>query len=107
MIELKKYYRYEHKDDYSDKFVIVKKMLCGRGYNCFDTPEEATKHFKESEKIALEKYNKIIDGIQLLKELIGDFSIEVWANSYGDTGLDYGALIKITINGYDFTFSQN
>lgn len=107
MRELKKYYMYEHKDNYSDKFVIVERMLYSRRYNCFDTPEEATKHFKESEKIALEKYNKIMDGIQSLKESMGDFSIEAWANADDDTGLDYGAMIEIIVNGYDFTFKQD
>lgn len=107
MKELKRYYVYEHKNNYSDKFVLNTINSKYRYKNYFDTPEEATKHFKESEKIALEKYNKIVDGIQSLKESIGDFSIEAWANSDDDTGLDYGTMIEISVNGYSFTFSQD
>ena len=104
MNELKTYYRYEHKNDYSDIFVLREIKSRGRQNNCFDTKEDAKKHFDESRQIANERYNKIMKEIEILKETIGDFSIEGWATADDDSGLDYGGCIEIIVNGYEFSF---
>ena len=104
MKELIKYYTYEQKNDYSNKFVLREKLKYGRQKNYFDTPEEATNHFNKSQEIAIKKYNKIMDGIEKLKEEMGDFDIYAWAHADDDSGLDYGATIEINVNEYDFIF---
>lgn len=104
MNELKIYYRYEPKNDYSNIFVLREVKSRGRQYNCFETKEEAKKHFEESEKIANERYNKIMDSIERLKEKIGDFSIDGWAYAQDDSGLEYGGCIEIEVNKYKFSF---
>ena len=43
MKEKELYYRYEHKTENSDTFVLKEKMLYGAGLNCFKNKEDATK----------------------------------------------------------------
>ena len=107
MKEKELYYRYEHKTENSDTFVLKEKMLYGAGLNCFKNKEDATKHFKNAEEIAQEKYSKIMDGIEKLKDLVGDFSYNYFMS--GDTyGIEEdGLYISFEVNGYNFTFSQD
>ena len=60
-------------------------MLYGANKNCFISKEEAKTHFEEANKIALEKYENIIDGINKLKESLGDFSYDYFmcGDTYG------------------------
>lgn len=104
MNELKTYYRYEHKNEYSDIFVLKEIKSRGRQYNCFDTKEEAKKHFEEARRVANEKYNKIMDEIEEVKEKYGHFSINGWAYANDDSGLEYGGCIEINVSGYEFSF---
>ena len=106
MNERKLYYRYEDKNENTGIFVLRERMLFGRQCNCFETKEDATNHFKEAEKIANEKYDKIMDEIVALKDIVGDFSIDGWAEANDDSGLCYGGIIEFEVNGYSFTFRQ-
>lgn len=101
------FYRYENKSTGKNNFAITEKMLYGANRNCFLTKEEATAHFEGSYKIALDRYEKIIEGIQKLKESLGDFSYNYFF--HGDTYGIYedGLYIEISVNGYDFQFSQD
>ena len=101
------FYRYENKTTGKNNFAITEKMLYGANKNCFLTKEEATTHFEESYKIALDRYEKIIDGMEKLKESIGDFSYSYFLD--GDTHGIYedGLYIEISVNDYDFHFPQN
>lgn len=105
--EKKLFYRYENEVTGRNKFTIAEKMLYGANRNCFLTKEEATTHFEESYKVALDRYEKIIEGIQKLKESLGDFSYSYFF--HGDTyGIhEDGLYIEISVNGYDFQFSQD
>lgn len=104
MDERKVFYKYEHESEISDKFVLCEKRLYNKGTNCFSTKEEAMEHFIIAKKLADKKFNKIIDGVNHLKDSIGDFSIEGCAYASDDTGLDYWANIEFDINNYHFTF---
>lgn len=105
-MEKKIYYRFENSSMGDNNFVVKEKMLYGAGKNCFTSKDEATAHFEEAYKIALEKYENIIDGIIKLKELLGDFSYDYFMD--GDTHGIYsdGMYIRFEVNGYDFQFSQ-
>lgn len=101
------FYRYESKTTGNNDFSITEKMLYAANRNCFLTKEEATTHFEESYKTALERYEKIIDGIEKLKESLGDFSYDYFF--LGDTHGIYedGLYIEIIVNDYVFQFTQN
>lgn len=101
------FYKYENKATGRNKFTIAEKMLYGANINCFTTKEAATSHFEKSYKVALDRYEKIIDGMQKLKESLGDFSYDYFF--HGDTHGIYedGLYIEISVNDYDFQFSQN
>lgn len=105
--EKKLFYRYESKTTGKNDFAIVEKMLYGAHRNCFLTKEEATTHFEDSYKTALDRYEKIIEGIEKLKESLGDFSYSYFF--HGDTHGIYedGMYIEISVNDYDFQFPQN
>lgn len=103
-MEKKKYYRYEPNDNGS--FSIKEKMLFGANRNCFLTKEEATVHFKHAEKVALEKYERIIIGINKLKEEVGDFSYNCLVEVLDDSGLETAVCIEFNVDGYDFRFNQ-
>lgn len=100
------FYRYENKTIGKNNFAIAEKMLYAANRNCFLTKEDATAHFEESYKIALDRYEKIIDGMKKLKESLGDFSYSYFFD--GDTQVIYedGLYIEINVNGYDFQFPQ-
>lgn len=100
------FYRYENDAIGKNDFSIKKRTFYAVNKNCFLTKEEATTHFEESYKIALGKYEKIIEGIEKLKESLGDFSYDYFL--LGDTyGIyDDGLYIEINVNGYDFEFPQ-
>lgn len=98
------YYTYKNRSECENDFVLKEEK---RHYmNCFITKEEATKHFKESEKIATKKYNNIIKGINKLKNLFGDFSYDCHVEVLDDSGLDTYMYIEINVNGYYFKFKQ-
>lgn len=105
--EKKVFYRYERKTFGRNDFRIQENMLYVAHINCFVTKEEATDHYEASYKIASEKYEKIIQGIQKLKETLGDFSYEYFIE--GDTHGIYeeGLYMEIMVNGYSFQFSQD
>jgi len=105
-MEKKKYYKYEHKSEDSSDFILKEKLLYGANRNCFTSKEEAKTHFDEANKIALVKYENIMDGINKLKESLGDFSYEYFM--CGDTHGIYadGMYIQFEVNGYDFNFPQ-
>jgi hypothetical protein len=106
ILEKKIYYRFENKSEGSNNFVLKEKLLYGANRNCFKTKEEAKTHFEEANKIAQEKYEKIMDGIHKLKESLGDFSYDYFVR--GDThGIDAdGMYITFEVNGYEFEFPQ-
>lgn len=103
-MEKKLYYRCEPNDNGS--FSIKEKMLFGKGKNCFLTKEEAINHFEKAERIALDKYEKIIIGLNELKKELGDFSYECGAWALDDTGLETTMYIEFNVDGYDFRFNQ-
>jgi hypothetical protein len=105
-METKLFYKYENKSDGKNNFVMKEKALHYANRNCFNSPEEATKHYKNAYKIALKKYNNIMDGLRKLKEINGDFSFEYFMN--GDTHGIYedGLYISIEVDGYNFEFEQ-
>jgi hypothetical protein len=103
-LQYKTFYKAISKNTGSNDFKITKMELLGRGRNCFDTPEEAQKHFNRAAATAEEKFNKIMDGIQNLKENLGGFSIEYFIE--GDLyGIEQeGKYIEFEIDGYSFEF---
>lgn len=105
-MEKKKYYIFENQSESDNNFVLKEKLLFGAGKNCFKSNEEAVTHFEEANKIALEKYEKIVNGIEKLKEEFGNFSYgcDVWV--LDDSGLEKIMYIEFNVNGYDFKFSQ-
>lgn len=105
-MEKKKYYRFENESEGSNNFILKEKFLYGANKNCFTSKEEAETHFKEAYKIALEKYENIVNGINKLKESLGDFSYDYFM--CGDTyGIDSdGMYIEFEVNGYNFMFPQ-
>lgn len=106
MREEKTYYTYNYKREYDEKMSLLKITSKYRYNNYFETPEEATIHFKEAERLANEKYHTIIEKLNRLKSEL-EFDIIGYAYCSDDTGLEYGAQIEIEVNGYIFTFSQN
>lgn len=103
-MEKKKYYRYENEND--NNFILKEKLLYGANRNCFISKEEAKTHFEKANKIALVKYENIMNGINELKELLGDFSYDYFM--CGDTHGIYsdGMYIQFEVNGYEFKFPQ-
>lgn len=104
--EKKKYYRYENESDGSNEFVLKERMLYSGYRNCFLTKEEAKEHFDEAYKIALDKYEKIMEGIRELRNTLGYFSYDYYIN--GDTYGIYseGMYLEFEVNGYNFKFLQ-
>lgn len=100
------FYRYENDTIGKNEFSIKERMFYAANKNCFLTKEEATAHFEESHKIALDRYEKVLWGIKKLKESLWDFSYNYFF--LGDTyGIyDDGLYIEINVNGYDFQFPQ-
>lgn len=105
--EKKLFYRYENKATGKNNFAITEKMLYAAHKNCFPTKEEATAHFEESYKIALDRYEKLKVELEKLKKSIGDFSYKYFV--HGDTyGIDEeGLYIEINVSGYTFQFPQD
>ncbi|MDF2879543.1 MAG: hypothetical protein K0R54_100 [Clostridiaceae bacterium] len=105
-MEKKKYYRFENESEDSNNFILKEKLLYGANRNCFISKEEAKTHFEDANKIALEKYKNIMNGINKLKESLGDFSYDYFM--CGDTyGIESdGMYIHFEVNGYDFQFPQ-
>lgn len=104
-MEKKKYFRYEPNDNGS--FILKERMFYGANRNCFLTKEEATNHFEKAEKVALEKYEKIMNGINKLKEEVGDFSYDCDVHVHDDSGLYTIMYIEFNVDGYDFRFNQD
>lgn len=104
-MEKKTYYYYE--SDENGNFSLKEKHLPAPHRNCFLTKEDATLHFQESERLAIEKYDNIISCITALKEKFGDFSYDYNVFTYDDTGLEITAVIAFTVNGYEFRFVQS
>lgn len=102
--ERKKYYRYEPDDNGS--FRIKEKMLFGANRNCFLTEAEATNHFENAEKIALDKYEKIMLGIEKIKKEVGDFTYDCDVEVLDDSGLIATMYIEFDVDGYNFRFNQ-
>lgn len=100
-----KYYRFEQESP-DTNFVLKEKLLYGAGVNCFLTRDEAWVHFEEANKIAQKKYESIMEGIDNLKNSLGNFSYEYFM--HGDTYGIYedGLYIQFEVNGYDFMFLQ-
>ena len=103
-MEKRLYYRYEPNE--KGKFSIKEKLLFGAYKNCFITKEEATIHFEKAEKVALEKYEEIIIGIDKLKEKLGNFSYDCQVETLDDTGLEIKMCIDFDVDGYEFKFIQ-
>lgn len=102
-MDKRKYYRYEPND--RGIFRLKEKMLFGAKRNCFLTKEEATAHFVHAEKIAVDKYEKIILGINKLKEEVGNFSYDCDVKVLDDSGLETTMYIEFNVDGYDFRFN--
>jgi hypothetical protein len=68
--------------------------------------EEADAHFNNALALAQKKYEKIMNGINKLKESLGEFSYDYFME--GDTyGIyDDGLFITFEVNGYVFKFPQ-
>lgn len=100
----KTFYKAISKTTGFNDFKITKMELLGKGVNCFNTPEEAQNHFDEALEKAEEKFNKIMEEIQNLKEKLGGFSIEYFIE--GDLyGIEQeGKYIEFEIDGYSFEF---
>ena len=103
-MEKNKYYRCEPKDD--GLYRIKELNLYGAGKNCFLTKEEAVKHYEKAEKKASKKYEKIMEGLQKLKNSVGNFSYDCEATAYDDTGLETQMYIEFYIDGYNFRYNQ-
>lgn len=103
-MEKKTYYRFENQSENSNDFVLKERTLYGANKNCFKSKEEAELHFKNAEIKSLEKYEKIIDGINKLKQEFDDFSLECYAWVLDDSGLETSVYIEFNIDGYDFKF---
>lgn len=103
-LQYKTFYKAISKTNGSNNFKVTKMELLGRGQNCFDTPEEAQNHFNEAYKKAKQKFSKIMEGIENLKEKLGGFSIEYFIE--GDLyGIEQeGKYIEFEIDGYSFEF---
>lgn len=104
--EKKKFYHYVNQSSGKNNFECKEIMLYAAWVNCFPTKEKATAHFEEAYKIALEKYKQIKEGIQKIKDTVGNFSYTYFME--GDThGIDdEGMYILITVNDYDFEFTE-
>ena len=105
MREEKEYYTYNYKREYDEKMSLLKIISKYRYSDYFETPEEATKHFKEAEQLASEKYRIISEKLNRLKAEL-EFDIIGYAYCSDDSGLEYGAQIEIEANGYVFLFRQ-
>ncbi|MDF2879994.1 MAG: hypothetical protein K0R54_551 [Clostridiaceae bacterium] len=103
-MEKKLYYIYEPNNKGS--FSIKEKMLFGPWKNCFLTKEEATIHFEKAERTALDKYEKIIIGINKLKKELGNFTYECDVEVLDDSGLETYMYIEFNVDGYNFRFNQ-
>lgn len=105
-MEKKKFYRFENDSEDSNNFILKEKLLYGANRNCFLSKEEAKAHFDEANKIALKKYENILEGLNILKESVGDFSYDYFMR--GDTHGIYsdGMYIQFEVNGYNFQFPQ-
>ena len=81
-------------------------MMYTAGVNCFLTKKEAVTHFKTANKIASKKYKKIMNGLNLLNNTVGEFSYNYFV--HGDTYgiVSEGLYISFEVNGYDFRFLQ-
>lgn len=100
----KTFYKAISKNTGSNNFKVTKMELLGKGINCFNTPEEAQNHFDEALEKAYTKFDKIMEGIQNLKENLGGFSIDYFIE--GDLyGIEQeGKYIEFEIDGYSFEF---
>ncbi|RHB42013.1 hypothetical protein DW886_15775 [Enterocloster aldenensis] len=103
-MEKKKYYRYEPYDN--GYFILKEKMLYRADKNCFLTKEEAANHFENAQETALDKYEKIMNGICRLKEEVGDFTYDCDVYVHDDSGLETRMYIEFNVDGYDFRFNQ-
>lgn len=101
-MEKKKYYVY--KQDNDGMFYLTELMLNKPWLNCFETKEEATKHFKEAESIANNIFLDIMSGIAVLKNKYGNFEFDCLVNALDDTGLSVEPTLEFKVNGYDFIF---
>lgn len=103
-MEKKLYYRAI--SEINGKFHIIKEELRGKGKNCFLTEEEAVRHFTNAKMIALEKHEKITEGLRKLKEELGDFSFDCEIEVLDDSGLEITMTLEFDIEGYNFRFEQ-
>ena len=103
-METKKYYKCEPINNGS--YRIIEKMLFNAGKNFFELKEDAINHFVNAERIAFDKYNKILIGISKLKEELGEFSYDCEATALDDTGLETTMYIEFYVDGYCFKFNQ-
>lgn len=104
-MEKRKYYRCEPND--TGSFNVRELMLYGAGKNCFLTKEEAVKHFENAERVALDKYEKLMIGISKLKKEIGDFNFGCEIEVLDDSGLETTMYVEFLIDGYEFRYNQN
>lgn len=105
MKELTKYYRV--KPLYNSDYKVEELKLYGPGRNCFLSGEEAEDNFLKTQKIALSKYEQVLEGLETLR---GKLGIKFFFDYYmkGDTHGIYedGGYIGFSINDYDFKFLQ-
>lgn len=102
-MEKKLYYRAI--PEVNGNFHIIKEELKGRGKNCFLTEEKSVEHFTNAKMIALEKYKKIMAGLQKLKEELGDFSFDCEVEVLDDSGLEIKNYVEFDVEGYIFRFN--
>lgn len=104
-MEKKKYYRCVPT---KQRTCIIQELLLNRAYrNCFLSKEEAVSHFEMAEKIALEKYNNILDGMNKLKESLGNFYFDYYMEGDAYGIYESGLYIAFEVNGYSFEFLQS
>lgn len=103
-MEKKLYYRVI--PEINGKFHVIKEKLRGKGKNCFLTEEEAVRHFTNAKMIALEKNEKITEGLRKLKEELGDFYFDCEIEVDDDSGLYFEMCLQFDVEGYTFIFSQ-
>lgn len=101
-MEKKKYYRCVPGNNGS--YAVEEVYKYGPGKNWYLTKESAVEHYNRALKKALEKYEKIANGIQDLKDKLGGFSCDCEVSVLDDSGLTTEMYITFEVEGYRFKF---
>jgi hypothetical protein len=97
------YYRYEN-DEYDNNFKLKEILSYGKSQNCFTNKEDAFEHFTKSQELADIKYNNIMNGINELIELYGEFRFDYFVKGDNQGMEEDGMYLEIEINGYCFNY---